>query len=72
MIEATLEKMKKVRTLIDARNPKCYLEADGGIYLHNVQHVLDAGVNVIVGGTSIFKGDIKENVSEFLKIMNQE
>ena len=72
LIEATLEKMKKVRTLIDARNPKCYLEADGGIYLHNVQHVLDAGVNVIVGGTSIFKGDIKENVSEFLKIMNQE
>ncbi len=72
LIEATLEKMKQVRKLIDARNPKCYLEADGGIYLYNVQQVLDAGVNVVVGGTSIFKGDIKENVSEFLKIMNRE
>ena len=72
LIEATLEKMKEVRKIIDARNPKCYLEADGGIYLHNVQKVLDAGVNVVVAGTSIFKGDIKENVSEFLKIMNQE
>ena len=72
LIEATLEKMKQARKLIDARNPKCYLEADGGIYLHNVQQVLDAGVNVVVGGTSIFKGDIKENVSGFLKIMNQE
>ncbi len=72
LIEATLEKMKQVRKLIDERNPKCYLEADGGIYLYNVQRVLDAGVNVIVGGTSIFKGNIKENVSEFLKIMNQE
>ncbi len=72
LIEATLEKMKQVRKIIDARNPKCYLEADGGIYLYNVQQVLDAGVNVVVGGTSIFKGDIKENVSEFLKIMNRE
>ena len=72
LIEATLEKMKQVRKLIDARNPKCYLEADGGIYLYNLQQVLDAGVNVVVGGTSIFKGDIKENVSGFLKIMNQE
>ena len=72
LIEATLEKMKEARQLIDKKNPKCYLEADGGIYLYNVQQVLDAGVNVIVGGTSIFKGDIKENVSEFLKIMKQE
>ena len=72
LIEATLEKMKQARKLIDARNPKCYLEADGGIYLYNLQQVLDAGVNVVVGGTSIFKGDIKENVSGFLKIMNQE
>lgn len=72
LIEATLEKMKQARKLIDARNPKCYLEADGGIYLHNVQQVLDAGVNVVVAGTSVFKGDMKENVSGFLKIMNQE
>ena len=72
LIKATLEKMKIIRKLIDEKNPSCYLEADGGIYLHNVQDVLDTGVNVIVGGTSIFRGDIKENVSEFLKIMKQE
>ena len=72
LIETTLEKMKTIRKLIDEKNPSCYLEADGGIYLHNVQQVLDTGVNVVVAGTSIFRGDIKENVSEFLKIMRQE
>ena len=72
LIEATLEKMKVIRKLIDERNPNCYLEADGGIYLHNVSNVLDSGVNVVVAGTSIFRGDIKENVSKFLEIMNQE
>ena len=72
LIEYTLEKMKAIRVLIDKKNPKCYLEADGGIYLHNISDVLDSGVDVVVAGTSIFRGDIKENVSKFLEIMNQE
>ncbi len=68
-IEETLDKMKEIRKLIEERNPNCDLEADGGIYQNNVQKVLDAGVNVIVAGTAVFKGDIKENISEFLNIM---
>ena len=68
-IEDTLDKMKVIKTWIEERNPSCDLEADGGIYQENVQKVLDAGVNVIVAGTAVFKGDIKENISEFLKIM---
>ena len=68
-IEETLDKMKEIRKLIEERNPNCDLEADGGIYQDNVQKVLDAGVNVIVAGTAVFKGDIKENISKFLNIM---
>lgn len=71
-IEETLDKMKAIKKLIKERNPNCDLEADGGIYQENVQKVLDAGVNVIVAGTAVFKGDIKENISGFLNVMQSE
>ena len=42
---------------------------DGGITLDNVSEILNAGANVIVSGSSVFKGNIAENVAGFLKIM---
>ena len=33
--------------------------------------VLDAGANVIVAGSAIFKGDIEQNVKDFLRIMGE-
>ena len=47
------------------------IEVDGGVNLNNVQEILDAGANIIVAGTAVFKGDIEENVSAFLKIMGE-
>ena len=32
--------------------------------------ILDAGANVIVSGSSVFKGDIEANVKHFMKILN--
>ena len=68
-IEATLEKMRAVREMINKENPACHLEADGGIHLGNVHRVIEAGVNVIVAGTAVFKGNIQENVISFLEKM---
>ena len=68
-IEETLEKMRSVRAMINQYNPECQLEADGGIHLGNVKEVIEAGVNVIVAGTAVFKGNIEENVSAFLQCM---
>lgn len=68
-IPETLEKIRVVRKLINEQNPPCNLEVDGGIHLGNVAEVLEAGVNVVVAGTAVFRGDIQNNVSEFLKIM---
>lgn len=50
----TLDKIRKVRALLDARNPNCDLEVDGGIELHNIRAVYEAGANVFVAGTSVF------------------
>ena len=47
------------------------IEVDGGVSLSNVQEVLDAGANIIVAGTAVFKGDIRENVESFLNIMEK-
>jgi ribulose-phosphate 3-epimerase len=53
-IPRSLEKLREARTLIDARNPACILEVDGGVGTDNVRAVVDAGARAIVMGSSIF------------------
>lgn len=53
-IPRSLEKLAEARRLIDARNPACELEVDGGIGDANIQAVVEAGARVIVMGNSIF------------------
>lgn len=38
---------------------------DGGIKIDNLDTVLDSGVNVIVAGTGVFKGNLYKNVDSF-------
>ncbi len=68
-IPETLDKIRTVRRMIDEKNPGCYLEVDGGIHLGNVEEVLEAGITVVVAGTAVFRGNIKENVTAFLQQM---
>jgi ribulose-phosphate 3-epimerase len=53
-IPRSLEKLREARALIDARNPKCILEVDGGVGTENIRAVVDAGARAIVMGSSIF------------------
>ena len=46
------------------------IEVDGGIYHKNVAEVLAAGANVMVSGSGVFKGDIKDNTVKFMEILN--
>ncbi len=50
----SLDKLREARALIDARNPQCELEVDGGVGAGNIRAVVDAGANVVVMGSSIF------------------
>jgi len=53
-IPNSIKKVREARALIDARNPKCELEIDGGIGRKNIADVVAAGVDVVVMGNSIF------------------
>ena len=68
-IPETLDKLKEVRKLVKESGRAIDIEVDGGITLDNVSEILNAGANVIVSGSSVFKGNIAENVAGFLKIM---
>ncbi len=63
------EKVKELRKILDERGIATDIEVDGGVYLDNLKSILDAGANVIVSGSGIFKGDIAENVKKFIAIM---
>jgi ribulose-phosphate 3-epimerase len=53
-IPNALRKLAEARALIDARNPGCELEVDGGVGRANIASVTQAGADVIVMGSSIF------------------
>ena len=60
-----LEKTKKVRNLIDKENLNVDVEIDGGINFENCSKVKDAGANILVSGSTVFKeneGDLKKNI----------
>lgn len=70
-IPETMEKIRAARTLINEKNPSCDLEVDGGIHLGNVKEVMEAGINVVVAGTAVFRGNIKENMEAFFEQMKE-
>jgi ribulose-phosphate 3-epimerase len=53
-IPRSMQKLREARALIDARNPHCILEVDGGIGAENIAEVVAAGARAIVMGSSIF------------------
>ena len=61
------DKIKELRGLLTERNLDKDIEVDGGITADNLHVVLDAGANVIVMGSSIFRGDVSENAAYFVK-----
>ena len=72
-IPSAIEKVKELRTLKMERNPRLKIEIDGGINLDNVKTVTDAGVEIVVAGSSVFgAGDVERNVREFLAKTGQK
>ena len=56
-IYQTLNKIRKLRTMMDERNLDCHIEIDGGVGLQNVEVILQAGADVLVAGSSVFNAE---------------
>ena len=60
-----LEKTKRIKEIIDQQNFKTEIEIDGGINFENCALAKEAGANILVSGSTIFKenqGDLKKNI----------
>ena len=56
-IESSLEKIARVRRLINQTNSRALLEVDGGVNLTNAGAIVKAGTDVLVSGSAIFNSD---------------
>ena len=64
-IKGVLEKVKILRKEIDSKKLKTVIEIDGGINFENAKLAKNAGVDILVSGTTIFKengGNLKKNI----------
>jgi len=56
-IHKSLSKIERLRELIDSRGLSTDIEVDGGIDLRTIASAREAGANVFVAGTSVFRAD---------------
>lgn len=53
-IESVVEKTKKLKALIEKRNPNCLIEVDGGVNDKNIHILKEAGVDIVVAGSYVY------------------
>ena len=53
-IESTVEKVRRLRAMLDARGSKAHIEVDGGINAQTAKRVVEAGADVLVAGNYVF------------------
>ena len=68
-IEASYDRIRTLRALLTERGLDTDVEVDGGITKENVQSVIAAGANVIVAGSTVYRGDAAQNTKDLLKLM---
>ncbi|WP_198416712.1 ribulose-phosphate 3-epimerase [Marinilabilia rubra] len=66
-IENTYSKIEKLRNLIEKKNSKALIEVDGGVSTANSAQLYQAGADVLVSGSFIFKSDNPKNTIAQLK-----
>lgn len=70
-IPESLDKVRDIKKALEEKNlTNVNIEIDGGVNIENLATVLEAGANVIVAGSAIFKGDVAENVKKFKEVMS--
>ncbi len=67
------DRIRTVRSMLDAVGSNAHVQVDGGITPDNVSAVIDAGADVVVAGSAVFRGrgTVDENVRAFRRAWSQ-
>lgn len=65
------EKIKILRSCLNERGLSADIQVDGGVSLENAEEIVRAGATVLVAGSAVFKGDIRENTRAFIKLFEE-
>ncbi|MDE5602370.1 MAG: ribulose-phosphate 3-epimerase [Helicobacter sp.] len=61
-IPNTFDKIKRLKDMLELRNPNCLIEVDGGVSDKNILELKKCGVDIAVAGSYIFNGNYKERI----------
>ncbi|MGJ0376434.1 ribulose-phosphate 3-epimerase [Aliarcobacter cryaerophilus] len=67
-IPSVIEKVKKLKELINKKNPNCLIEVDGGVSDKNIKDLKDAGVDIVVAGSFVFGSSDYKKAIDSLKV----
>lgn len=68
-IEASLDKLREAVILRDELGLNYDIEVDGGVNFDNIRDIHEAGANIIVAGSAVFKGNAADNVKKLIELM---
>ena len=68
-IDYSIEKIKQTRRMIDEKGYSALIEVDGGVSLSNAKAIVNAGADVLVAGSSVFKSDDIKGTIEKMKAL---
>lgn len=69
-IERSLERLRRLRALVDSVKPQILIEVDGGVKEHNLLEVARAGADILVVGSGIFSAeDIKSQTRRLKELL---
>jgi len=71
LIPEMYTKIRSLRKKIADENLTTDIQVDGGVCFDNIQKILDAGANVIVAGSCVFRGDIEANIAALQKALEK-
>ena len=70
-IEHTLEKVSRLRRLIDERGAQVLIEVDGGVQAQTAPRLVEAGADVLVSGSYVFKSPHPEQTISDLRALSR-
>ncbi|OYT59217.1 ribulose-phosphate 3-epimerase [Euryarchaeota archaeon ex4484_178] len=67
-IEDALEKIREAKKYIDGEGLDVKIAVDGGVKQHNAKKIIDAGADILVAASAIFRGNVMDNIRAFKKL----